>query len=194
MSHRLPGEVRLVPLAAILLAGVMAAGVLRASPDQGAPVPDVPVLVLETVKGAIEIQLHRADAPKSVTHLVGLIRRSFYRGQRFHRVTPLLVQVGDPRSRDMSMRDYWGSGGSGTPINAFELVRKYTHVRGAVGLAHSGNPMAADSQIYIMKGPSPSLNGKHAVIGRVTVGMPVVDKIVVPDMIKNAYLKGEGPK
>jgi len=157
-------------------------------------VPDVPVLVLETVKGTIEIQLYRADAPKSVTHLVGLIRRSFYRGQRFHRVTPSLVQVGDPRSRDMSMINYWGSGGSGTAINAFEVVKKYRHVRGTVGLGHSGNPMAADSQFYVMKGPSPSLDGKYAIVGRVTTGMPVVDKIAVPDMIKNAYLKGEGPK
>jgi peptidylprolyl isomerase len=62
-------------------------------------------------------------------------------------------------------------------------------VRGAVGLAHSGNPAGADSQFYIMKGASPSLDGKHAVIGQVVSGMAVVDKIAVPDMIKNATLK-----
>ena len=89
----------------------------------------------------------------------------------------------------MSRQAYWGTGGSGRAINAFELSEKRTHVRGAVGLAHSGNPMAADSQIYIMKTASPSLDGKHAVIGQVTAGMAVVDKIAVPDMIKNATVK-----
>jgi cyclophilin family peptidyl-prolyl cis-trans isomerase len=57
-------------------------------------------------------------------------------------------------------------------------------VRGAVGLAHSGNPFAADSQMYVMKTPSPGLDGKHAIIGRVVAGMPVVDKLQVPDLIK----------
>lgn len=153
-----------------------------------------PVFVLETVKGVVEIRLFKADAPKSVDHVLELIRRSFYRGQRFHRVTASLVQWGDPQSRDMTRKDYWGNGGSGRAINAFELVKKYSHRRGMVGLAHSGNPMAADSQLYIMKTPSPSLDGKHAIVGQVTAGMAVVDKIAVPDLIKQAYIKGEGPK
>jgi cyclophilin family peptidyl-prolyl cis-trans isomerase len=117
------------------------------------------------------------------------MKRNFYRGQRFHRVTASLAQVGDPMSRDMSRRDYWGTGNSGSPIGVFELSKKRSHVRGAVGLAHSGNPLGADSQIYIMKTPSPSLDGKHAIVGQVISGMTVVDKIVVTDMIKNATVK-----
>jgi len=160
---------------------------------QGAPVkapaaPD-PVLVLETAKGTIEIRLFRSEAPKSVDHLLELMKRSFYRGQRFHRVLPSLVQVGDPTSRDMSRKDYWGTSNSGSPIGVFELSKKRSHVRGAVGLAHSGNPLSADSQIYIMKTASPSLDGKHAIVGQVISGMAVVDKIVVTDMIKNATVK-----
>ena len=158
------------------------------------PIPDQPVMVLETARGTIEIQLFASEAPKSVAQIAALVRRSFYRGQRFHRVTPTLAQVGDPRSRDMTYREHWGTSGSGTPINAFEVSKKRTHQRGAVGLAHSGNPMTADSQIYIMKAASPSLDGKHAIIGQVTSGMAAVDKIVETDVIKNAYLKGEGPK
>ena len=99
------------------------------------------------------------------------------------------MQFGDPQSRDMTRRDYWGNGNSGSPIGVFELSKTRTHVRGAVGLAHSGNPLGADSQLYIMKTPSPSLDGKHAVIGRVTSGMAVVDRIAVEDMIKNATIK-----
>jgi cyclophilin family peptidyl-prolyl cis-trans isomerase len=179
---------------ALLPALVMAVVVATVDARQPAPAQPTPVLVLETVKGTVEIQLFPAEAPKSVEHLVTLIRRSFYRGQRFHRVTASLVQWGDPRSRDMTYRDYWGSGGSGKPVNAFEVSKKRRHVRGAVGLAHSGNPMSADSQLYIMKTASPGLDGKHAIVGQVTAGIAVVDKIEVADSIKNAYLKGEGGK
>jgi len=158
------------------------------SQTKPAATPD-PVFVLETAKGVIEIRLFRSEAPKSVDHVVELIKRSFYRGQRFHRATPMLVQTGDPQSRDMSKEAYWGNGNSGSPIGVFERIKTRLHVRGAVGLAHSGNPAGADSQFYIMKGASPSLDGKHAVIGQVVSGMAVVDKIAVPDMIKNATLK-----
>ena len=40
-----------------------------------------------------------------------------------------------------------------------------------------------------MKTASPGLDGKHAIVGQVTSGMEVVDKIVVTDMIKNATVK-----
>jgi cyclophilin family peptidyl-prolyl cis-trans isomerase len=157
--------------------------------------PADPIVVFETAKGTFEIQLFQTDAPKSVAQIVALCRRGFYRGQRIHRVTPTLAQWGDPKSKDMTQRDYWGTGGgSGKPINAFEVSKKHNHVRGAVGLAHAGNPMTADSQLYIMKNASPSLDGKHAVIGQVTAGMAVVDKLQETDVIKNVYVKGEGPK
>jgi cyclophilin family peptidyl-prolyl cis-trans isomerase len=148
-----------------------------------------PVFVLETAKGTIEIRLFAKEAPKSVEHMVALIKRSFYRGQRFHRVTPVLAQTGDPQSRNMSQEAYWGNGNSGSPIGVFERVKTRLHVRGAVGLAHSGNPLGADSQFYIMKQASPRLDGKHAVVGQVVVGMDVVDQLKVPDLIKNASLK-----
>src|SRR4249919_556165 len=179
---------------ALLTLGVAAALTARVPAAQTKAIPDQPVVVFETVKGTIEFQLFKADAPKSTQQIEDFVRRSFYRGQRFHRVTPILVQVGDPKSRDMTYRDYWGRSGSGTPINAFEVSKTHNHVRGAVGLAHSGNPMTADSQIYFMKAANASLDGKHAIIGQVTVGMAVVDKIQETDQIKNAFLKGEGPK
>ena len=153
-----------------------------------------PVMVLDTAKGVIEITLFPGDAPKSVDHIVALVRQGFYRGQRFHRVTASLAQFGDKKSRDMTLKDYWGTGGSGVPINAFEVSKTRKHVRGTVGLGHTGNPMAADSQLYIMKSASPSLDGKYAIVGQVTVGMTVVDKIAIEDSIKNVTMKGEGGK
>ncbi len=154
-----------------------------------------PVIVVETAKGTIEIELFASDAPKSAAHLLELVRRGFYRGQRFHRVEASLVQVGDPQSRNVAMEGYWGQGGSGTPIGVAEISKAHSHVRGAVGLAHAGaDARYADSQFYIMKTPSPSLDGKYAVVGRVIAGMDVVDKLQKRDVLKNVYVKGEGPK
>jgi cyclophilin family peptidyl-prolyl cis-trans isomerase len=89
----------------------------------------------------------------------------------------------------MTYRDHWGRGGSGTFINAFEVSKRRRHVRGAVGLAHNGNPMSADSQLYVLKAASPGLDGKHAIIGEVIAGMAVVDKLEVADIIKIAMMK-----
>ena len=172
-----------------LVVGALVLGAWTQGAAVKAPAAADPVLVFETVKGTIEIRLFKSEAPKSVDHLLELMKRSFYRGQRFHRVTASLVQWGDLTSRDMSRRDYWGSTNSGSPIGVFEWSKKRSHVRGAVGLAHSGDARGADSQLYIMKTASPGLDGKHAIVGQVIVGMAVVDKIAVTDMIKNATVK-----
>src|SRR5512139_1744718 len=88
----------------------------KKSPDAG------PVIVFETAKGAFEIETYPTEAPKTVAHIVGLVRRNFYNGQRIHRVVPgFVVQFGDPQSRDMTKKDRWGTGGSGTPIGVAEF-------------------------------------------------------------------------
>jgi len=176
----------------VALVALVSGAVLGADARQAMPAS--PVLVLETAKGTIEIQLFPQEAPKSVEHIVALVRKGFYRGQRVHRVTPGLMQFGDPATRDMSRRDTWGNGGSGKPIGVAEISKKRAQVRGTVGLAHAGTPEYADSQLYILKTPNPGLNGKHAIVGTVVRGMEVVDKLQVADVIKQAYLKGEGPR
>lgn len=158
-----------------------------------APAAALPVMVIDTVKGAIQIRLFQTDAPKSVAHVIALVNKSFYRAQRFHRAEASLVQFGDPQSRDMTRIASWGTGSSYNPIGVAEISRR-KHVRGAVGLAHSGNATLADSQIYIMKAASPSLDGKHAVIGQVIAGMAVVDKIAKGDQIKLVTIAAAGAK
>lgn len=185
------GSVTLIALIAVSVSVGLAG---QRAPSPAAPAVASPGLVIETAKGNVEIELFAADAPKSVEHLLGLVRRGFYRGLRFHRVEASLVQIGDPLTRDMSRRGYWGAGGSGTPIGVAEISKRRTHVRGTVALGHSGDPRYADSHIYIMKRPSPSLDGKHAIIGRVVRGMEVVDKIEVTERAVNVYVRGEGPK
>jgi peptidyl-prolyl cis-trans isomerase B (cyclophilin B) len=153
-----------------------------------------PVIVVETAKGTFEIELFKSEAPKSVAHILQLVSDNFYRGLRFSRAEPGLVQVGDPQSRDVSKEAYWGSGNSGNPIGVAEISKTRKHERGTVALAHSGYPQSADSQFYIMKVASPSLDGKYAIIGKVTTpaGMAVVDKIVKKDAVLSIKLKGAG--
>jgi peptidylprolyl isomerase len=182
---------------ALGIAGVAGLAAQQAAPPRPAPGPATaaaPALIADTEKGTIEIELFPADAPKSVAHILALVRKGFYRGLRFHRVVATLAQFGDPMTRNMAYRDGWGNGGSGQPIGVAEISKKHPHVRGAVGLAYSVSAENADSQLYIMKAASPLLDGKYAVIGQVTKGMDVVDKIEVPDLLKNLTVKGESAK
>ena len=148
-----------------------------------------PTLVLDTAKGVIEIELLRGDAPTSVDYIVALVEKNFYRGLRFHRAERGLVQVGDVASRDVSKKAWWGRSVHTPTVGVAEISKKLIHVRGIVGLAHSGNPAQAHSQFYIMKDANPSQNGKYTIIGRVRVGMPVVDTLQVGDVLKQASIK-----
>ena len=109
-----------------------------------------PVIVLETVKGTIELETYPEEAPKTVAQIVGLVKRNFYNGQRFHRAADTgfgLIQIGDPQTRNVTMREWWGRGGSGKPIGVAEITKKRRHVRGAVAMAYPGtDPKSADSQ------------------------------------------------
>ncbi len=154
-----------------------------------------PVLVLETAKGAIEIETYPEEAPKTVAQIVGLVKRNFYNGLRFHRAELSLVQVGDPQTRNMAMRDWWGRAGSGKPIGASEITRKRRNIRGAVAMAYPGtDAKGADSQFYILTKPSPAFDGKYTVFGQVIRGIEVVDKIQVADILKRAFVKESAAK
>lgn len=149
-----------------------------------------PVIVLETVKGTIEIETFPEEAPKTVAQIVGLVKRNFYNGLRFHRAEYSLIQVGDPQTRNMAMRDWWGRASSGNPIGAAEITKKRRNVRGAVAMAYPGtDARAADSQFYILTRPHADFDGKYTVFGHVIKGMEVVDKIQVADILKRAFVK-----
>ncbi len=150
-----------------------------------------PILVIDTVKGPIEIQMFPAEAPKTVAHITALAKRNFYNGLRVHRVEPgFVVQFGDPQTRDMTKRDRWGNGGSGKPIGVGEPSARHKHVIGAVAMAHPGDPKLADSQMYIMLGPAARLDGGYTVFGQVISGMDVVRRLAIPDVIKRISVKG----
>lgn len=155
-----------------------AAAPAKTSPGAG------PVIVVETEKGTFEFETYPNEAPKTVAHIIALINKRFYNGQRFHRVIPgFVAQWGEPLTRDMTKEKSWGGGGSGKPVGVGEFSKLRTHVRGAVGLAHPGNAGEGDSQIYVTLSNQPSLNMKYTVFGKVISGMEVVDKIRQPDRI-----------
>src|SRR5204863_6959109 len=126
------------------------------------------VIVLETAKGNIEFETYPEEAPKTVAQIVGLVKKNFYNGLRFHRVEIGIVQIGDPQTRNMLMKEYWGRAASGKPIGAAEITKKRRHVRGAVAMAYPGtDPRSADSQFFIDIKPHPEWDAKYTVFGKV---------------------------
>ncbi len=185
-----------------LIAGTAASGQQAKPAPSKAPAktaakgaePAGPVVVFEFAKGNIEIEFSPSEAPKSVEHVIGLVRGNFYRGQRIWWSTPALIQFGDPLTKDVTKSDMWGTNGSGRPVGEDETkMAKHKFVRGVVGLGYRQDfsPKTADSYFIIIKGTNPAMDGKYAVLGKVTDGMAVADKLEVRDIIKNAYMKGE---
>ena len=155
--------------------------------------PALPVIVVETTKGTFEFETYPADAPKTVAHTLALVKRGFYDGQRVHRALPgFLVQWGDPRSRDLAREADWGRGpdaSSGGPIGASELRRKRLHTRGAVAMAHQGNPALADSQLYVTLADRPDLDNRYTVFGHIIAGDEVPARLERGDQIRKMYVK-----
>jgi len=173
-------------LAVAVCAWMLMAGGASAQPPQAGP-----VVVIETNKGVITLETYPGEAPKTVENFLKLVKSAFYNRQHFHRVEPgMVVQVGDPRSKDLNNKDSWGRNGNGQPIGVAEISKKLKHKRGAVGMANAGDPAKADSQFYIAIGKKGKIqDGKYALFAQVISGMEVVDKLEVGDTIKRMYVK-----
>ena len=176
-------------LVGVALLALMAVGdSLRAA--QPAPAP---LLVLETERGVFALQTFPGDAPRTVAHVVELVRAGFYDGLRIHRSVPgFLVQFGDPQARDLSKRSRWGRGpgaSSGSPVGVAEITKKRKHLVGTVGIAHTGDPARADSQIYVTLSARPDLDGLYAIFGQVVEGEDVPARLQVGDLITRVSLR-----
>lgn len=126
--------------------------------------------ILHTVKGDIKIELFAAQAPVTVNNFVFLARDGFYNETTFHRVIGgFMVQGGDPTGT--------GMGGPGYRFNDERGALDIPHDReGIVSMANAG-PNTNGSQFFITYGPTPHLNGRHGVFGRVIEGMDVLRSI-----------------
>ena len=173
---------------AVLLVASLAAGVKPASGQQSGP-----VVVVETSAGAFAFETFPDEAPKTVAHILELVKAGFYDGQRFHRAIPgFVVQWGDPQTRNLERSADWGRGeaaSSGKPIGLSEMSKRRLNVKGAVGVAHMGDPSKADSQIYVTLANRPDLNGRYTVFGRLIAGADVPERIQKGDVITRMYVR-----
>jgi cyclophilin family peptidyl-prolyl cis-trans isomerase len=149
-----------------------------------------PIILFDTAKGSFEVETYPNEAPKTVALVLDLVKRNYYNGLRVHRVEPgMLVQWGDPQTRDMTKRPDWGNRGSGNPVGVSEVSPKRPHRVGAVGAAWARDPRSFDGQIYVVTSPQPQLNSRYTVWGQVIAGMDVIEKLRIPDVIKRATVK-----
>ena len=123
---------------------------------------------LHTNAGAIELELHDADAPKTVENFRKLAADGFYDGLVFHRVIKdFMIQGGCPEGT--------GTGGPGYQFE--DEFNQHKVVRGALAMANAG-PGTNGSQFFIVTaGDASWLDGKHTVFGEVIAGMDAVDAI-----------------
>jgi cyclophilin family peptidyl-prolyl cis-trans isomerase len=124
----------------------------------------------QTEKGGITIELFASEAPQTVNNFVFLARQGFYDGITFHRVIPgFMAQTGDPTGT--------GGGGPGYTIRD-EFSPELRHSQaGMLSMANKGQPNTGASQFFITYGPTPHLDDKHTVFGRVVEGMDVVQQL-----------------
>jgi peptidyl-prolyl cis-trans isomerase B (cyclophilin B) len=124
---------------------------------------------IETNRGTIELALYPKHAPQTVNNFVFLAKQGYYDGVKFHRViADFMIQTGDPTAT--------GRGGPGYTFGDELKNNPLKHERGVISMANAG-PSTNGSQFFITHVPTPHLNGKHTVFGKVTKGLEVVDAI-----------------
>jgi peptidyl-prolyl cis-trans isomerase B (cyclophilin B) len=123
----------------------------------------------KTEKGDIVVELYADRAPLTVENFVNLARSGFYDGTTFHRVIRgFMVQGGDPTGT--------GTGGPGYQFgDEFDPSLRHDGP-GVVSMANAG-PGTNGSQFFITHGPTPHLDDRHSVFGRVIEGMDVVNAV-----------------
>ncbi|MBI2416367.1 MAG: peptidylprolyl isomerase [Ignavibacteriales bacterium] len=128
--------------------------------------------IMETSMGNIEIELFEKDVPKTVQNFVGLSEKGYYNGIIFHRIIDeFMIQGGDPT----------GTGRGGESIYGKKFDDEFQpHLRhnaaGILSMANAG-PGTNGSQFFITLIPTPWLDNKHSVFGKVIGGIDVLSAI-----------------
>ncbi len=132
--------------------------------------------MFKTETGDFVIELYADQAPKTVNNFVFLARDGFYDDTTFHRVIKgFMAQGGDPTGT--------GRGGPGYKFaDEFNSALKHNSA-GILSMANSG-PNTNGSQFFITYGPTPHLDGKHAVFGKLTSGMDAFNAIPERDPMR----------
>ena len=135
------------------------------------------ILVLDTTKGIVKIEMRPDLAPGHVAHIKKLVNEGFYDGLSFHRVIDgFMAQGGCPNGT--------GMGGSKYP-NIKAEFNSAPHVRGVCSMARASNPDSANSQFFICFDNARFLDGQYTVWGKVIEGMENVDKFARGEPVRN---------
>jgi peptidyl-prolyl cis-trans isomerase B (cyclophilin B) len=130
-------------------------------------------LVFDTSCGSFTVRLDQRLAPETTASLVSLAEKGFYDDTVFHRIVPgFVIQGGDPTQT--------GTGGPGyTTTDPPPASARYT--KGVVAMAKALNEPAgaAGSQFFVVTGEDAQLDPEYAIVGEVTEGLDVVDRIGV---------------
>ena len=131
----------------------------------------------KTNKGEFTVELYAKECPETVWNFVNLAEGRqetekegpFYDELSFHRVIKgFVIQGGCPEGI--------GMGGPGYRFGD-ECSPELLHdAAGILSMANAG-PGTNGSQFFITLGPTPHLNGRHTVFGKVTEGMDIIEKI-----------------
>jgi peptidylprolyl isomerase len=148
--------------------------------------------VMQTTKGPITLELYFDKTPLTVCNFVGLAEgtldaskgKPYYDGLIFHRVIKdFMIQGGDPTGT--------GRGGPGYRFPD-EIDPSLKHdVPGVLSMANAG-PGTNGSQFFITHVPTPWLDGKHTIFGKVLDGQSVVNAIETGDKIDSLRIVRRG--
>jgi cyclophilin family peptidyl-prolyl cis-trans isomerase len=126
---------------------------------------------VETNLGTFGLALDVKDSPCATSSFASLARKRFFDGLKFHRIVPgFVIQGGDPNGN--------GSGGPGyTVLDTPPAGASYT--RGVVAMAKAATEPAgtSGSQFFVVTGANAGLPPDYALLGKVTRGLAVVERI-----------------
>jgi peptidyl-prolyl cis-trans isomerase B (cyclophilin B) len=128
-------------------------------------------VTMETNKGTFAFSLDVKDSPKTTAQFAALVGKGFFDGTIFHRIVPgFVIQGGDPTGT--------GTGGSGnTVVDTPPSDARYTKGVVAMAKAPAEPPGTADSQFFVVTSDDAQLPPDYALLGKVTSGLDVVEKI-----------------
>jgi peptidyl-prolyl cis-trans isomerase B (cyclophilin B) len=144
-----------------------------AKPKQQLKASGTYVATVVTSCGEFKITLDAKRAPRTGGSFKYLADKGFFDGLTFHRIVAgFVIQGGDPKGD--------GTGGPG-----YTVVEKppggLQYTKGVVAMAKGGNepPGASGSQWFVVTAEDAQLPPDYALLGKVTEGQDVVDKIGV---------------
>lgn len=152
----------------------------KPTPKQGTPTMSDTntIVIIETDKGDITVELNGDKAPKTVANILGYVDAKYYDGLIFHRVIPGFMIQGGGMDANMQPK------ATNAPVEN-EADNGLLNDRGTLAMARTGDPHSATGQFFINHADNAFLNhsGKnpqgwgYCVFGKVTDGMDVVDAI-----------------